>query len=475
MQKYQDTALNNGRPVVGATVTVTTLAGAAATIYSDNGTTVITTLRTGDDGSFAFYAADGRYSIQISGSGITTKTITDVLLEDHSEFIVVTDYGSDSAAFTTAAALGSSVIVPQAAYALATAPTANSIGFITDGKATFSANFPPGAADGSVFGKAAQVMSYRAAAAGSAVVASANEFTQSVQMYVPATSAAASYEKAASYTAVYTVDPSTALILRDAVAQQNIATIGAVNTAGRAWATHSYAIIETGGDGYAVGHEIEVINNGSTQTAVDTVTSKYGTHIVAKGGRITAGVFFNYTTGSFENAIYAKANALNTNLLFLDSGAGGGLVADKVGRLTLGTTTAAAGSNYLKINPTGAGNVFGSLETASAVAGEGAFLQFTKTSVRNWNMGYDTGNDLFVATTGNSLADTTRWLTVTPALNIGFFSNAPSFGGGVKVMFLANATTEPTTNPVGGVIVYSFGGALKMRGSAGTVTTLGPA
>jgi hypothetical protein len=84
MQKYQDTVLNGptGRPVAGATVTVTTLAGAPATIYSDNGVTPISTLTTRTDGSFAFYAADGRYTIAISGAGLTTKTITDILLED---------------------------------------------------------------------------------------------------------------------------------------------------------------------------------------------------------------------------------------------------------------------------------------------------------------------------------------------------------------------------------------------------------
>lgn len=82
MQKYQDVVLRNGRPVSGATVSVTQLGGAAATIYSDNGATVISSVTTGSDGSFAFYAADGRYTVTISGAGFTTKTLTDILLED---------------------------------------------------------------------------------------------------------------------------------------------------------------------------------------------------------------------------------------------------------------------------------------------------------------------------------------------------------------------------------------------------------
>jgi hypothetical protein len=46
------------------------------------------------------------------------------------------------------------------------------------------------------------------------------------------------------------------------------------------------------------------------------------------------------------------------------------------------------------------------------------------------------------------------------------------FGSGVKVIGIANATTAPTTNPTGGGVLYVDGGALKYRGSSGTVTTI---
>jgi hypothetical protein len=62
----------------------------------------------------------------------------------------------------------------------------------------------------------------------------------------------------------------------------------------------------------------------------------------------------------------------------------------------------------------------------------------------------------------------------TGAGNIGLFGTG-SYGGGVGVQFWANATTVPTTNPTGGGIPYIEGGALKYRGSSGTVTTLAPA
>jgi hypothetical protein len=52
------------------------------------------------------------------------------------------------------------------------------------------------------------------------------------------------------------------------------------------------------------------------------------------------------------------------------------------------------------------------------------------------------------------------------------FGATPSMGSGVGVVFLANAGTNPSTNPTGGGVLYAEGGALKWRGSSGTVTTI---
>jgi len=49
------------------------------------------------------------------------------------------------------------------------------------------------------------------------------------------------------------------------------------------------------------------------------------------------------------------------------------------------------------------------------------------------------------------------------------------YGGGTGVVYISNATTAPTSNPVGGGILYVANGALKYRGSSGTVTTLASA
>jgi hypothetical protein len=55
--------------------------------------------------------------------------------------------------------------------------------------------------------------------------------------------------------------------------------------------------------------------------------------------------------------------------------------------------------------------------------------------------------------------------------NVGI-GTTDQFGGGAKVIGIANATTVPTTNPTGGGVLFVEGGALKWRGSSGTVTTI---
>ncbi len=50
-----------------------------------------------------------------------------------------------------------------------------------------------------------------------------------------------------------------------------------------------------------------------------------------------------------------------------------------------------------------------------------------------------------------------------------------SYGGGVGVLGMLNATTNPSTNPTGGGVLYVDSGALKYRGSSGTVTTIAAA
>jgi len=58
--------------------------------------------------------------------------------------------------------------------------------------------------------------------------------------------------------------------------------------------------------------------------------------------------------------------------------------------------------------------------------------------------------------------------------NIGFRTTS-QFGKGQGVIAIANVSVAPSVNPAGGGILYVEGGALKYRGSNGTITTIAPA
>lgn len=99
MQKYQNSyAGPTGIVIAGAAVSVTKADGSPATIYSDNGVTPITSLVTARDGEFAFYAANGTYTITLRKFGLRDEVVTGVLLYDPM------DGGADTLGFKPAGA-----------------------------------------------------------------------------------------------------------------------------------------------------------------------------------------------------------------------------------------------------------------------------------------------------------------------------------------------------------------------------------
>lgn len=59
--------------------------------------------------------------------------------------------------------------------------------------------------------------------------------------------------------------------------------------------------------------------------------------------------------------------------------------------------------------------------------------------------------------------------------NMSLFLSPGSFGGGKEMLFIANTTNTPGSNPVGGGLIYVEAGALRYKGTSGTVTNLAPA
>jgi hypothetical protein len=85
--------------------------------------------------------------------------------------------------------------------------------------------------------------------------------------------------------------------------------------------------------------------------------------------------------------------------------------------------------------------------------------------------GVGTTTDTTLNVTNSS--DDSRLLVVDNG-NIGI-SVTSAFGNGVKVIGISNATTVPNADPSGGGVLYVEAGALKYRGSSGTITTIAPA
>lgn len=129
MQKFIETIEGeNGRPVPGASITVYNAGTSTpATIYLSNGGAATANPLTADStGMFYFYAADGRYDIVIT-SGTSTKTISDILLEDPSDASPV-NVSSLTATTATITTLNGST--PVNTSTLAASSGSSLIGFI---------------------------------------------------------------------------------------------------------------------------------------------------------------------------------------------------------------------------------------------------------------------------------------------------------------------------------------------------------
>jgi|688.fasta_scaffold275956_1 hypothetical protein len=138
MQRYFDVVQNRqGTAVVGATVTVYDSNGNLATLYSNNSGTAPSSnpVYTNSDGEYAFYAANGTYSLQIAATGYAGETKPGVVLFDPKDAGItsVKDFGAkgdgvtnDAVSFSTATAASKYLVVPKGTYLLPYSPTASS-------------------------------------------------------------------------------------------------------------------------------------------------------------------------------------------------------------------------------------------------------------------------------------------------------------------------------------------------------------
>jgi hypothetical protein len=241
----------------------------------------------------------------------------------------VTDFGAvgdgttnDTPAFNTAfaAELGGMCLIPgTGSYKLSAAPNNVSTGILSTG-ATFVTNYPPGTADTGIYGKSPFVLQQYQGKPASATPLSGNEFTMVLMSKTPTyTASTGAYQKGPLILLMDHNEPSTygPFVGHDAVGIESQVTLNTASN-GRSWSHHGLVRISAGCDGYAVGYEIEIINNGTTQDdPLDEQTSKNGIQIVARGGINTKAIGIigqpgGLAAGSWSHGIVYYPDSINT-------------------------------------------------------------------------------------------------------------------------------------------------------------------
>lgn len=121
-------------------------------------------------------------------------------------------------------------------------------------------------------------------------------------------------------------------------------------------------------------------------------------------------------------------------------------------------------------NPAAKLDVNGGLRVQNQITIEGSWTQF-QANWANTNLEFKcvpgTGKVLF-KTNGDNIG-----LEISNNQDIGI--NGSSYAGGQKVIFIGNASVVPNSTPSNGGVLYVENGALKYKGSSGTVTIIAPA
>lgn len=121
MRKYVDFVEGtDSRAVVGASVRVLTYPGnVLASLFADDvGTPKSNPVTTDSTGEFSFYIADGRYTLEITGSGILPQIITDIVVFGAEDLV-------DASANAASAAASAASAAASAASAAASASSAS--------------------------------------------------------------------------------------------------------------------------------------------------------------------------------------------------------------------------------------------------------------------------------------------------------------------------------------------------------------
>lgn len=237
------------------------------------------------------------------------------------------------------------------------------------------------------------------------------------------------------------------------------------------------------------GYKLDVIGDTRVNGIVNAITG-YRVNGAATSGRVLRGDGTNFVSAQLAASDLSNGVTGSGSVALAASPTFTGTVSvaalNTTGDLGVGTATPNIGAGtgrYLAIDGSGAGSgAFGIISAGGNISGTanavGAFcfhntaivasdkriVQFAGITDGATNSGQ------FWIQTWNAGSPSTR-LVVNRLGNLGI-NTTDQFGSGAGVLGIANAATTPTTNPTGGGVLYVEGGALKFRGSSGTVSVI---
>lgn len=181
--------------------------------------------------------------------------------------------------------------------------------------------------------------------------------------------------------------------------------------------------------------------------------------------------------GANQDGVAIHTNSPRSNYSLDIRGAGGATVSG--GLLGVGTTASAtwqiAMSSGVAADCVAYGNTAASTTAGVNRAKLIAFTDAGGNAPDNMVFGSTQAAHVHIAANGASriLARSDGNVAIWPTITAG--ADATTFGSGTLVMFIGNTSAAPSGNPTAGGLLYVESGALKYRGSGGTVTTLGNA
>ena len=187
-----------------------------------------------------------------------------------------------------------------------------------------------------------------------------------------------------------------------------------------------------------VGQTGLIVDIGGTSPGGGTTVTGVAGRAVAQNASTIEARGLDYLAGN-SGVSLAEANAVRLQVLASGSG-----------------KTLTTGRNVLAKNPT---LVLATITTFRHLDLEAITGGTNRQPINEAGVGGVTGDNH-----GNALRSNTQ-----------FGSTTRSFGGGNGVIGIANAAGVPGSNPTGGGVLYAEAGALKWRGSGGTVTTIAAA